>query len=152
MQPPLFTRAENLLDADVWLRVVESKFPLLNGVCSDAGSGLPPSSFADPREHGGIIFSLCSQLTTWWNGGSSRQPSEGIIYQQALWTASSMSFWHSLRETGQCCSTLRPSMTCVSMLDTMQTLMRRRGIGSGGGSALSSVTVSTPSGPTVTMS
>jgi hypothetical protein len=34
-QPPLFTRAEDPLDADVWLRVVESKFPLLNGVCSD---------------------------------------------------------------------------------------------------------------------
>jgi hypothetical protein len=31
----LFTRAEDLLDADVWLRVVESKFQLLNGVCSD---------------------------------------------------------------------------------------------------------------------
>jgi hypothetical protein len=34
-QPPLFTRAEDPLDADVWLRVVESKFPLLSGVCSD---------------------------------------------------------------------------------------------------------------------
>jgi hypothetical protein len=34
-QPPLFTRAEDPLDADVWLRVVESNFPLLNGVCSD---------------------------------------------------------------------------------------------------------------------
>jgi hypothetical protein len=34
-QPPLFTRAEDPLDADVWLRVVESKFSLLNGVCSD---------------------------------------------------------------------------------------------------------------------
>jgi hypothetical protein len=32
-QPPLFTRAEDPLDADVWLRVVESKFPLLHGVC-----------------------------------------------------------------------------------------------------------------------
>jgi hypothetical protein len=32
----LFTRAEALLDVDVWLRVVESKFPLLNGECSDA--------------------------------------------------------------------------------------------------------------------
>jgi hypothetical protein len=32
----LFTRAEDPLDADVWLRVVESKFPLLNGDCSDA--------------------------------------------------------------------------------------------------------------------
>jgi hypothetical protein len=100
--------------------------------------GSPPSSFADPRGHGGTTFSLCSQLTTWWNGESSRQPSEGIIYQQALWTASSMSFWHSLREIGQCCSTLRPSMTCVSMLDTTQTLMRRRWTGSGGALVLSS--------------
>jgi hypothetical protein len=32
---PLFTRAEDPLDADVWLRVVESKFPLLNGVWSE---------------------------------------------------------------------------------------------------------------------
>jgi hypothetical protein len=31
----LFTRAEDPLDADVWLRVVASKFPILNGVCSD---------------------------------------------------------------------------------------------------------------------
>jgi hypothetical protein len=35
-QPSLFTRVEDPLDADVWLRVVESKFPLLNGECSDA--------------------------------------------------------------------------------------------------------------------
>ena len=32
---PLFTKAEDPLDADVWTRVVESKFPLLNGECSD---------------------------------------------------------------------------------------------------------------------
>jgi hypothetical protein len=35
MQPPLFTKAEDPLDADVWLRVVESKFPLLTGDCPD---------------------------------------------------------------------------------------------------------------------
>jgi hypothetical protein len=35
MQPPLFTKAEDQLDADVWLRVVESKFPLLTGDCPD---------------------------------------------------------------------------------------------------------------------
>jgi hypothetical protein len=34
-QPSLFTRAEDLLDADVWLKMVESKFPLQSGVCSD---------------------------------------------------------------------------------------------------------------------
>jgi hypothetical protein len=37
-------------------------------------------------------------------------------------------------------------MTCASMLDIMQIRMRRRETGSGGGLALSSVTVSTPSG------
>jgi hypothetical protein len=35
-QLPLFTRTEDPLDADVWLRVVESKFPLIVGACSDA--------------------------------------------------------------------------------------------------------------------
>jgi hypothetical protein len=34
-QPPLFTKAEDLLDADVWLRIMESKFPLLAGDCPD---------------------------------------------------------------------------------------------------------------------
>jgi hypothetical protein len=34
-QPPLFTKAEDPLDADMWLRVVESKFPLLTGDCPD---------------------------------------------------------------------------------------------------------------------
>jgi hypothetical protein len=35
MQPPLFTKAEDPLDADVRLQVVESKFPLLTGDCPD---------------------------------------------------------------------------------------------------------------------
>jgi hypothetical protein len=115
-------------------------------------SGSPPSSFTDLQGLGGIIFLLCSQRTERWSGGSSRQLSEDTIYQPGSWTGSSMSFWHSLRATGQCCSMPRPLMTCASMLGIMQIQMRRRETGSGGGSALSSVTVSTPSGPTVTMS
>jgi hypothetical protein len=115
-QPPLFTRVEDPLDADVWLRVVESKSPcLMEFVQMWLRSGSPPSSFTDPRGLGGITFSLCSQLITWWNGESSRQHSEGITYGQALWTASLMSFWHLLRGIVLCCSTLRPSMTYVSM-------------------------------------
>jgi hypothetical protein len=35
MQPPLFTKVEDLLDTNVWLRVVESKFPLFMGACPD---------------------------------------------------------------------------------------------------------------------
>jgi hypothetical protein len=86
------------------------------------------------------------------NGGSSRQLSGDTTYQPGLWTESSTSFWHSLRATGQCCSMPRLLMTCASMLDTTRIQMRRRETGSGEGSALSSVTISTPSGPTTTMS
>jgi hypothetical protein len=34
-QPPLFTKVEDSLDANVWLRAMESKFPLLTGACPD---------------------------------------------------------------------------------------------------------------------
>jgi hypothetical protein len=115
-------------------------------------SVLPPSCFVGPLGPGGTIFSLCSRLTTWLSGESSKQHSEGITYQQASWTTSSMSFWHSLREVVPCCSTPKPSMTYVSTHATMLTLMRRRETNSGGASALCSVTVSTQSGPTSTMS
>jgi hypothetical protein len=115
-------------------------------------SGSPPSSFADPQGLGGTIFLLCSQRTERWNGENSRQLSGGIIYQPELWIESSTSFWHSLRAIGQCCSMLRLLMTCASMLGILQIRTRRRETGSGGGSTLSSVTVSTPSGPTTIMS
>jgi hypothetical protein len=115
-------------------------------------SGSPSSSFVDPQGLGGTIFLPCSQRTERWNGESSRKLSGDTIYQPKLWTESSTSFWHSLRATGQCCSMLRLLMTCASMLGIMQIQTRRRETGSGGGSALSSVTVSTPSGPTATMS
>jgi hypothetical protein len=115
-------------------------------------SGSPPSSFADPQGLGGTIFLLCSQMTERWNEENSRQLSGGTIYQPELWTESPTSFWHSLRATGQCCSMLRHLMTCASMPGIIETRTRRRETGLVGGSALSSVTVSTPSGPTTIMS
>jgi hypothetical protein len=152
-QPPLFTRAEDPLDADVWLRVVESKFQLLHGVCSE----VTKVRFATQQLRG--------PARTWWDHFLAMQPDDrevewrefkaafrGTIYQPELWTESSTSFWHSLRATGQCCSMLRLLMTCASMPDIMLTRTRRRETGSGGGSALSSATVSTPSGPTAIMS
>jgi hypothetical protein len=151
-QPPLFTRAEDPLDADVWLRVVESKFPLLHGVCSE----VTKVRFTTQQLRG--------PARTWWDHFLAMHPDDrevewrefkaafrDTIYQQALWTESSTSSWHSLRETGQCYSMLRPLMTCASMPGIMQT-WTRRGIGLGGGSALSSMTVSTQSGPTAIMS
>jgi hypothetical protein len=115
-------------------------------------SGSPPSSFADPQGLGGTIFLPCSQRTERWSGETSRQLSGDTIHQPGLWTGSSTSFWHSLRATGQCCNMPRLLMTCANMLGITQTRMKRRETGLGGGSALSSVTVSTPSGPTATMS
>jgi hypothetical protein len=47
-QSPLFTKAEDPLDADVWLRVVESKFPLLTGDCPDEAK----ARFAAQQLHG----------------------------------------------------------------------------------------------------
>ena len=35
-QPPLFNKAEEPLDADAWIRTIESKFSLLTIPCSEA--------------------------------------------------------------------------------------------------------------------
>jgi predicted PolB exonuclease-like 3'-5' exonuclease len=55
MQPPLFTKAEDSLDADVWLRVMESKFPLLMGDCPDDTK----ARFTAQQLHG--------PARTWWD-------------------------------------------------------------------------------------
>jgi hypothetical protein len=76
-QPPLFTRAEDPLDVDVWLRVVESKFPLLNRGCSD----MAMVRFATQQLRG--------PTWTWWDHFLAMQPvsrrhSEGIIVQGGI--------------------------------------------------------------------
>jgi hypothetical protein len=40
MQPPLFHKTEEPLDADAWLRTIESKFALLSVQCSEANKTL----------------------------------------------------------------------------------------------------------------
>jgi hypothetical protein len=60
----LFTRAEDPLDADVWLRVVESKFPLLNGVCSE----VTKVWFATQQLRG--------PARTWWDHYLAMQPAD----------------------------------------------------------------------------
>jgi hypothetical protein len=39
-QPPLFHKADEPLDADAWLRTIESKFALLSAPCSDENKAL----------------------------------------------------------------------------------------------------------------
>jgi hypothetical protein len=55
MQSPFFTKAKDLLDADVWLRAMESKFPLLTGDCPDDTK----ARFAAQQ--------LCGPAQTWWD-------------------------------------------------------------------------------------
>jgi hypothetical protein len=66
-QPSLFTWAEDPLDTDVWLRVVESKFPLLNGECSDAAK----VCFAAQQLHG--------PARTWWDHILAMQPADHVV-------------------------------------------------------------------------
>jgi hypothetical protein len=66
-QPPLFTRAEDPLDVDVCLRVVESKFPLLNGDCSDAAK----VRFAAQQLRG--------PARTWWHHFLPMQPADHVV-------------------------------------------------------------------------
>jgi hypothetical protein len=63
----LFTRADDPLDADVWLRVVESKFPLLNGVCSDVAKVW----FATQQLHG--------TARTWWDHFLTMQQVDHVV-------------------------------------------------------------------------
>jgi hypothetical protein len=72
----LFTRAEDPLDADVWLRVVESKFPLLNGECSDAAK----VRFAAQQLRG--------PARTWWDHFLAMQPANHIV----AWEVFKMAF------------------------------------------------------------
>jgi hypothetical protein len=67
MQPSLFTRAEDPLDADVWLRIVESKFALLNGVCSDVAK----VRFATQQLRG--------PARTWWDHFLAMQPVDHVV-------------------------------------------------------------------------
>jgi hypothetical protein len=63
----LFTRAEDPLDADVWLRVVESKFSLLNGVCSDVAK----VHFATQQLRG--------PTRTWWDHFLAMHPVDHVV-------------------------------------------------------------------------
>jgi hypothetical protein len=63
----LFTRTEDPLDADVWLRVVESKFPLLNGECSN----VTKVRFAAQQLRG--------PARTWWDYFLAMQPADHVV-------------------------------------------------------------------------
>jgi hypothetical protein len=74
-QPPLFTKVEDPLDADVWLRVVESKFPLLMGACPDAAK----TRFATQQLRG--------PTRTWWDHFLAMLPADYEVTREEFKTA-----------------------------------------------------------------
>jgi hypothetical protein len=71
----LFTKAEDPLDADVWLRVVESKFPLLTGDCPDDTK----ARFATQQLRG--------PTQTWWNHFRAMLPASHEVTWEEFKTA-----------------------------------------------------------------
>jgi hypothetical protein len=74
-RPPLFTKAEDLLDVDVWLRVVESKFPLLTGACPNDTK----TRFTAQQLHG--------PARTWWDHFCAMLPADHEVTWEEFKTA-----------------------------------------------------------------
>jgi hypothetical protein len=74
-QPPLFTKVEDPLDTDVWLRTVESKFPLLAGDSPDDTK----ARFAVQQLHG--------PAQTWWDHFRAMLPVDREVSWQEFKTA-----------------------------------------------------------------
>jgi predicted PolB exonuclease-like 3'-5' exonuclease len=67
----LFTKAEDPLDANVWLRVVESKFHLLTGDCPD-----------DTKAHF-VAQQLHGPARTWWDHFRAMLPANrGVAWEE----------------------------------------------------------------------
>jgi hypothetical protein len=123
MQLPLFTKVEDLLDADVWLRVVESKFALLTRDCPDDTK----ARFTTQQ--------LCGPARTWWDHFRAMLPAGHDVSWEEFKTAFRGHhipakildrIWHSIKDPARYCSMLRLSMTSASTQVIMLIPMRRR--------------------------
>jgi hypothetical protein len=66
-QPPFFRKAEEPLDADAWLHIIESKFALLTIPCADSSK----ASFAAQQLRGAARI--------WWDNFYAMQPAGHVI-------------------------------------------------------------------------
>jgi hypothetical protein len=74
-QPPLFHKADEPLDADAWLRTIESKFALLSAPCSEENKVL----FAAQQLRG--------TARLWWDQFHAMQPAEHVVTWDEFRTA-----------------------------------------------------------------
>jgi hypothetical protein len=153
MQPPLFTKAEDPLDADVWLHIMEFKFPLVTGDCPDDTK----ARFAAQQLRGPAL--------TWRDLFRAMLPAGHEVAWEEFKTTfrghyipariidrKLNEFLALNQELARYCSMLRPSTTCASTQGIMLILMRRRETVSAGVSTPSCVSVSTLFGLIASMS
>jgi hypothetical protein len=74
-KPPLFSKAEEPLDADAWLRTIESKFSLLTIPCADSSK----AHFAAQPLQGAARI--------WWDNHCAMQPAGHVISWEEFRTA-----------------------------------------------------------------
>jgi hypothetical protein len=74
-QPPLFHKADEPLDADAWLRTIESKFALLSAPCSDENKVL----FAAQKLRGTACI--------WWDNYHAMQAAGHVVTWDEFRTA-----------------------------------------------------------------
>jgi hypothetical protein len=74
-QPPLFHKADEPLDADAWLRTIESKCALLFAPCSDANKALF------------VAQQLRSTARIWWDHYYAMQPAGHVVTWDEFQTA-----------------------------------------------------------------
>jgi hypothetical protein len=74
-QPPLFDKADEPLDADAWIRTIESKFALLSAPCTDENKAL----FAAQQLHG--------TARIWWDHYHAMQAAGHVVTWDEFWTA-----------------------------------------------------------------
>jgi hypothetical protein len=74
-QPPPFHKADKPLDADAWLRTIESEFTLLSAPCSDTNKAL----FAAQQLRG--------TARIWWDHYYSMQPASHVVTWDEFRTA-----------------------------------------------------------------
>jgi LmbE family N-acetylglucosaminyl deacetylase len=75
IQPPLFHKVDEPLDADAWLRTIESMFALLSAPCSDENKAL----FAAQQ--------LCGTARIWWDHYHAMQPASHVVTWDEFRTA-----------------------------------------------------------------
>ena len=80
-QPPLFYKADEPLEANSWLKTIESKFTLYP-YNDDDKAGFAAQQLRVPHAYGGTITWPCSLLALGSPGRSSRKLSKHIMFQQ----------------------------------------------------------------------